>query len=399
MQQRTSFEGKFLSKLSKIDRRDIESFLSHLVSEKNFLEVIFNAMVDGVLVLRPNLEVMYSNNRALELLNLTSRRRIVGERLTDLVDSREFADLVARFALRREQARAEVELATSPPRFVSVSLIPLEADTGQGAGSVVVILRDITEARLLEEQRRRAERAIAFSTLSAGLAHEIKNPLNSLMIHAQLLQRTLKDKRGRKQMDMARVEQSADIVLEEIRRLSGVVDQFLSAVRPTQPLTRAANINTLVDRVVATMRAEADERGIRIEMVQDHDIPAAEVDPNQITMAILNLLRNAFEALEGVPAPKVTVRTAMMDGSFAITVADNGAGIAEEDRSRILEPYFTTKARGTGLGLAIVSRIVDEHGGRMDIFSKAGEGTAVTLLFPTAGRPVRLLGDGAEAQA
>ena len=394
--QRSSFEGKFLSKLSKIDRRDIEGFLSHLVSEKNFLEVIFNAMVDGVIVLRPNLEVMYSNNRALELLNLTARRRIVGERLTDLVNNREFADLVARFALRREQAQAEIEFATTPPRFVSAHLIPLEADSGQGAGSVVVMLRDITEARQHEQQQRRADRAIAFATLSAGLAHEIKNPLNSLMIHAQLLKRSLKEKRGRKPADMERVEQSADIVNEEIRRLSGVVDQFLSAVRPTRPLTRESNINTLVDRVVATIRPEAEQKGIRLETAQDHDIPAVEVDPSQMTMAILNLLRNAFEALENTRDPKVTVRTSMVDGTFAVTVADNGSGIAEEDRARIFEPYFTTKERGTGLGLAIVSRIVDEHGGRMDIFSKPGEGTAVTLIFPAGDRAVRLLGTDAK---
>jgi two-component system, sporulation sensor kinase E len=394
--QRSSFEGKFLSKLSKIDRRDIEGFLSHLVSEKNFLEVIFNAMVDGVIVLRPNLEVMYSNNRALELLNLTARRRIVGERLTDLVNNREFADLVARFALRREQAQAEIEFATTPPRFVSAHLIPLEADSGQGAGSVVVMLRDITEARQHEQQQRRADRAIAFATLSAGLAHEIKNPLNSLMIHAQLLKRSLKEKRGRKPADMERVEQSADIVNEEIRRLSGVVDQFLSAVRPTRPLTRESNINTLVDRVIATIRPEAEQKGIRLETAQDHDIPAVEVDPSQMTMAILNLLRNAFEALENTRDPKVTVRTSMVDGTFAVTVADNGSGIAEEDRARIFEPYFTTKERGTGLGLAIVSRIVDEHGGRMDIFSKPGEGTAVTLIFPAGDRAIRLLGTDAK---
>jgi two-component system, sporulation sensor kinase E len=392
--QRSSFEGKFLSKLSKIDRRDIEGFLSHLVSEKNFLEVIFNAMVDGVIVLRPNLEVMYSNNRALELLNLAARRRIVGERLTALVDNREFADLVARFALRRERAEASIELATTPPRFISVNLIPLEADSGQGAGSVVVMLRDITEARRNEEQLRRADRAIAFGTLSAGLAHEIKNPLNSLMIHAQLLKRTLTEKRNRKPVDMARLEQSAEIVNEEIHRLSAVVDQFLSAVRPTRPLTRESNINTLVDRVIATVRPEAEERGVRIETAQDHDIPAVEVDPTQMTMAILNLLRNAFEALEDTPHPQVTVRTAMVDGTFAITVADNGAGISEGDRARILEPYFTTKERGTGLGLAIVSRIVDEHGGRMDIYSKPDEGTAVTLIFPAGSRAIRLLGSG-----
>ncbi len=388
------FEGKFLSKLSKIDRQDIEGFLGQLVREKNFLEVVFNALLDGILVLRANLEVMYCNNTALELLGLTNRRKVVGERITALTDSGEFRDLVARFALKRgARATAEFELGGAAPRSVRATIIPLEADRGSASGSVIVLLHDISEARRLEEQKRKAERAMTFTTLAAGLAHEIKNPLNSLQIHAQLLQRALKEMGlARRKVDMARVEQSTDIVLEEIQRLGRVVEQFLAAVRPTRPMTQRGSINTTVEKVVAMMRAEAGCAGVRLDVILDHDIPAFDFDPTQVAMALLNLVKNSIEALEGRAEPRVEIRTAMAENGCNLRVADNGHGMTEETRGRILEPYFTTKVSGTGLGLPIVSRVVEEHGGRMDVFTEPDKGTAVTLFFPLNEKPVRLLG-------
>ncbi|MCX7717695.1 MAG: ATP-binding protein [Candidatus Sumerlaeaceae bacterium] len=391
--QRHNFEGRFLSKLSKIDRKDIESFLGHLVREKNFLEVIFNSLADGIVVLRPSLEVMYTNDAALELLNLTNRRRIIGERISELVPQAEFRDLVARFAIQREPVSGiQLEMPVQPPRWVDVSIIPLDADAGQVAGSVIMVLRDATQAREMEEGRRRAERASAFATLAAGLAHEIKNPLNSLQIHAQLLQRALRDPHSRgKKIDWPRLAQSSDIIVDEIRRLSRVVNEFLTAVRPTRPLIQRGNINTHMERIVAMMRPEAEERGIALRVVLDHEIPPVDFDPAQMTQAVVNLLKNAFEAVSGRPDPTVELRTRLDEASFIIRIADNGPGIPEDHLRRILEPYFTTKETGTGLGLAIVSRIVEEHGGRLDMASKPGEGTAVSMIFPLETRPVRLL--------
>lgn len=426
--QKDTFEDRFLSKLSKIDKQEIESFLSHLVREKHFLEIVFNALVDGVLVLRPDLTVIYANNAAIDLLGINPRRKIVGERVAGLVPIPEFGDLVARFAIQRERiTNAEVESRGMPPRPLQVTIIPLEADQDRQSGSAIVIVHDATEARQAAEEHRRAERASTLSLLAAGLAHEIKNPLNSLQIHAQLLQRALReatqDGRGRGglragKIDLKRVQQSTEIIVEEIRRLSGVVDQFLTATRPTRPLFQRANVNRLVEHVVETLRPEADARGVQLRLALDHDMPNVDLDPNQMTQAILNLVKNSLEALtpdgsgsvgmntggprsetgeqvitrqeDSVP-PFIEVRTETADGSYRIRVTDDGPGIIPENLKRIFEPYFTTKVTGTGLGLAIVSRIVEDHSGTMDIRSAPGRGTSVTLTFPLDTRHVRLL--------
>jgi two-component system, sporulation sensor kinase E len=423
--QKGNFEGKFLSKLSKIDKQEIEGFLAHLVREKNFLEIIFNSMLDGIVVLRPNLEVMYTNNAALELLDINPRRRIVGERISEICENTQFKELVARFAIRREQtANREIESSGEPQRVLAVSIIPLQGDAGRQSGSVIIIIHDVTEARQHAEEKRRAERATTLATLSAGLAHEIKNPLNSLQIHAQLLEKALRGSSDRRKMDKARAQQSSHVILEEIQRLSGVVDQFLSAVRPTRPLFQRASINSIVQRVAATLGPEAEERGVRLSVALDHDIPFAEFDPNQLAQALLNLVKNALESFgdvsdrkasdqaafsprQGFPSgdgawgpgtrqPTVEMRTELKGSEICVHVIDNGPGMPEEDLKKIFEPYYTTKFSGTGLGLAIVSRIIEEHKGRMDLTSKPGQGTMVSLVLPLESRPVRLLESGLE---
>jgi len=410
MQKPVTFEDRFLSKLPKIDRQEIEAFLSSLVREKHFLHIVFNALLDGILVLRPNLEVLFVNDVAIELLGINPRRKVVGERIGNLVSLAGFNELVTRFALQRERiTHAELEPATSSDRALQISFLPLEGDATQHARSSIMIVHDVTVARVAAEEKRKAERATTLATLTAGLAHEIKNPLNSLQIHAQLLQRGLKDPKARK-TDKARLEQSLDIILEEIRRLSGVVDDFLSAVRPTRPLVKLSDINRLVERAGETVRPEAESRGVILSVRLDHDIPSVEVDPNQVQQALLNLLKNALEALTSDPTTdrsygagcltnrpsgtcRVEMRTELRGDHFDIHVADNGPGIPEDDLRKILEPYFTTKFSGTGLGLAIVSRIVEEHGGRLNIHSQPAQGTVITLSFPLDSRPVKLLED------
>ncbi|PKO18918.1 hypothetical protein CVU37_05985 [candidate division BRC1 bacterium HGW-BRC1-1] len=394
MDQKGGFESRFLSKLSIIDRTDIQNFLSHLVKEKNFLEIIFNALLDGVLVLRPSLEVMYLNNTAMEMLGITNRRRVVDVRITDLVSNEEFRELTTRFAVRRDhRVDATIPIGTPPTRMLRVTIIPLEADKDNANGSVVMMLHDATETEKLEEQRRRADRATAFTTLAAGLAHEIKNPLNSLQIHAQLLQRALREaKRPRGRMDTSRAEESSEIILEEIRRLDHVVNLFLDAVRPTRPMAEPTDINKLIDHVVATLRPEAEAANVELTFAPDHELPRMHVDSNQVTQAVINLVKNGLDAVEHAVNPRVEIRTGTGDDTWFIRVADNGVGIPADERGKIFEPYFTTKVKGTGLGLVIVSRIVEEHGGTLDLWTEAGKGTVVTLSFPALERPVRLLG-------
>jgi signal transduction histidine kinase len=385
---------KFIKKIAKADEQQAEAILTAILREKRFLATIFDALADGVLVIRANLDLVFANATAWKLLGIFPPQKYVGRRFTDLPLPDDITKPVARFVLEQtEETSFQLELAGEAPRWLQVSLRHFEFD---GAGDtqklVMILLRDVTAWYQAEEQRRRAEYWKQMATFAAGLAHEIKNPLNSLQIHAQLLQRALQQKTKRsRSAQWSRPLQSCDIIVEEIARLARVVNEFLAAVRPSRPLFQRANINYHIERVVATFRPEAEARGVQLHLTLDYEIPPVDFDPNQITQVLLNLLKNALEALDGCENPTIEVATELEEDHYIIRIRDNGRGIAADDLSRIHEPFFTTKAKGTGLGLAIVSRIVEEHAGRVEIHSDLNRGTTVLLRFPLVQRPVRLL--------
>ncbi len=409
IQNTGGFDDRFLAKLSKVDREGLESFLTNLVREKQFLQVVFNAMLDGLVVLRPNLEVLYINTSALEMLGINRRSRIYREHFAALTDIPELKDLLSRFALKHEQImHAEIEVPGHEQRWLDISLLPIEQKDSPQAGTSVMIIHDNTELRKAQMERGKAERADTLARLTASLAHEIKNPLNSLQIHAQLLGKALREDKPRK-TDQERIQQSSNVILEEISRLNKVVNDFLTAVRPTRPMKDRADINRLIEHVYATLRPEMEARGIVCTLRLDREIPSVQIDPSQVTQAVLNLVKNSMEALQeqkevlqaqpqkDLPpematwSPAMEIQTRIIDEHYQVRVADNGPGISDENLQKVLEPYYTTKFSGTGLGLAIVSRIVEEHGGYMEISSKEGKGTVVSISLPLEGKPVRLL--------
>jgi len=387
---------KFLRTFARADEQQAGAVLATILRERSLLSAILEALVDGLIVIRADFEIVLANAAAWRLLGLAQPSKVVGRRLKEFPLPADFARFLTRFVLGETSDSAfEMEIRGEEPRWLHVSLRhfqpPGEKDPPQ---LVMVVLRDVTALYRAEEQRRRAEHWKQMAILATGLAHEIKNPLNSLQIHAQLLQRALRQRSRRsRSQDTARQLQSCDIIVEEIARLGNVVNQFLAAVRPSRPFFQRANINYLIERVVETVRPEAQQRNVRLNLALDYEIPPVDFDPDQMRQVLLNLLRNAFEALDGVPEPAIEVRTAMDNGYYIIMIRDNGRGITPEDLERVREPFFTTKATGTGLGLAIVSRIVEEHGGHIDIQSDVRSGTAVTLRFPLVERPLRLLED------
>lgn len=389
------FIDKAIERLDRLDREQIRNLLSSLKREREFLRSVFDRMAEGVLALGADWEILWSNKAARELLGLGERRRLLGEKLLDLPLDEEFLGLMRRQALPGSRpAREELFVKRPDDRILSVGVVGdgQEADT---EAMTVVIIEDLTDQRLEQARRQEAEKIASLATLTAGVAHEIKNPLNSLQIHAQLLERMLADETVEPPRD--RVRRSMEVILEEIGRLGGVVEQFLSAARPTRPELTPQRLQPVIDRLVELLRPELEEKDIDLDIDQDPDLIELQMDETEMMQALVNVARNAIEAIEArrerEPEAEglIGIRTRSDRKRVWITVSDTGCGIAQEDLKRIVEPYYTTKFSGTGLGMMVVYRVVREHNGRLDIQSEVGAGTTVTLTLPRERRPPKEL--------
>jgi signal transduction histidine kinase len=233
----------------------------------------------------------------------------------------------------------------------------------------------------------------ALTLLAAGVAHEIGNPLNSLHIHLQLMERAVQ-----KLHDGAKSElqQSIDVARSEVSRLDSIVTQFLRAIRPSRPQFHPENVNMLVEDAVRFFAPEIQDRDIVVEQELRSDLPLLQLDRDQMKQAFYNVIKNSLEAMKRRGTLRILTDTD--DTHVLITFVDTGGGMSAENLSRVFEPYFTTKPSGTGLGLLIVRRIVREHGGELSIESGKDKGLTLTIRLPYIEKRIRMLEAGDQKQ-
>jgi signal transduction histidine kinase len=288
-----------------------------------------------------------------------------------------------------------MEILYPERRFLNFYVTPLRVEKPgrrsreQELVGYAVILRDITESRKHTEETIQSEQLNALTLLAAGVAHEIGNPLNSLHIHLQIMERRL-----RKLPEAHRKEltKSIEVAKEEISRLDTIIRQFLGAIRPSQLARQPENINQIVEESVRFLRPEIADRDMVVETELRSDLPLLEVDRTQLKQAIYNVMKNSFQAMRS--GGLLHIQTDMDDRFALIVFTDTGGGIPEDQMSKVFEPYATSKAGGSGLGLLIVRRIVREHGGDIGLLNTPGKGLTLTLRLPLRNQRVRMLSGG-----
>ncbi len=384
-----NFTEKVLSKLGKIDRPRVERFVRGVVRERDFQEAIFEALAEGVIVTEPDGRVVMINRLAREMIGATRRVKVIGRPLDGLIRDGALRDLLSAWDGERVSPQ-EISIETPDPRDLIVTLRSVrDRDTGEVTARVM-ILADVTELRRRQREDARTERLSSLALLTAGVAHEIKNPLNALRIHGQLLQQAIDEAQWPSEVQGERSRRSAEIILEETQRLARTVEQFMQAVRPVEINRTRHSANVILRRVLEAVAPHECDPPVEVDLHLAPDLPDVWVDDQQMAQVFLNLIRNAIDSLDK-PTRRLTLTTRAVDKTLEVTIADNGCGIAREDLDRIYQPYFTTKFNGTGLGLMVVHRIIGDHGGRLVIKSREGEGTEVTILLPLAKRAPRLL--------
>jgi signal transduction histidine kinase len=338
---------------------------------------ILNSLEDAVIVLNAKRQVVFCNEPAEALLGkwLDSAFAETSEPLQAL--DHPLAPFVAELfedGIERRNAPVKVPCPDGQARELAVSSYRIPG--GDRAGGGVLALRDLDPVRAVQSLVTYSQKLAALGRLTSGVAHEVKNPLNAMRIHLELL-------RARLGGTNPAARENLDVIAHEIQRLDRVVQGFLKFVRPEELSLAPVDVGALLAEVARLMTPEAARAGTRIALDVAPELPPVPGDAGLLQQACTNLVTNAIQAMPDGGA--VTLGACRgMDGAIEVRVRDEGIGIPAEDIERIFRLYYTTKSQGSGIGLSMVYRIVQMHDGRIDVDSEVGRGTVITMTLPVA---------------
>src|SRR6266513_1496120 len=413
---KAGFLEKLIERLGRIGPEEVQNYFLRLAQEKGFLETVFNAIQEGIIVTASKGRITYLNEAASGLFGLEGGD-VIGKRLDERIRGLDWESLTKSGG----PVSHDMEVFYPQNRFINFYIVPLVVEHREAVVTIprdesgpneptrgrqstpgsptrataaeevghVMILRDITQSRRTAQQTIESERFNALTLLAAGVAHEIGNPLNSLHIHLQLMERSVQKLHDG---EKAALEESIEVARSEVNRLDSIVTQFLKAIRPSRPQLRPQNVNTIVEEAVRFFTPELQDRGIVVEQELRSDLPSLQLDRDQMKQAFYNVIKNSVEAMHR--RGTLRIRTDLADTHVIVRFVDTGGGMSAGNLSRVFEPYFTTKTSGSGLGLLIVRRIVREHGGELSIESSQGKGLTLTIRLPFIDKRIRMLEAG-----
>ena len=369
----------FVVQNSYLVRRTLEEMRTYT---RNVLE----SMANGLITVDQSLRVATYNPTALEILRKSSddvAARPIGEVLPLEEEIRQVLSAPGAI-VEKEVAIPDAERGTIS---LGLSVSPLKEPDSRVARGAVVILRDLTEIRELEQKVRVNEKFAALGRLSAGVAHEIRNPLNSIRGFIQYFQKKL----PLEEEDYGYTE----LMLTEVDRLSRVISKLLAYSKPKEPRLGLRSVVEVADHCIKVLEREASESKVRIvKKSTGDDLPLVKVDTDQITQVFLNILLNALESTPS--GSEIRVDFQCDNGYVRVMVEDTGEGIPRENMDKLFDPFFTTKRKGTGLGLAIVKSIIEGHRGEIQVESEPGKGTRFIVSLIAYNEAAELDPDEAE---
>ena len=341
---------------------------------QTYTQHVVDSMANGLISLDAQGGIVTVNRQACRMFGLSSGEEAQGKPLSDIVTLHD-VDLLKTLAQGERLLEKELSATTAAGQTLplSISASALRGDAGEHLGAVL-LLRDLSDVKALQEQVQRTERLASVGRLAAGVAHEIRNPLGSLKGFLQYFQRKL----PLNDQDKAYLS----VMMNEVDRLNTVVSNLLEFARPKEPVFEDAQIADMLDHVLTLLHRDCEAKRLRLFREWPDALPLLRLDHDQITQVLLNILLNAIQATE--PGDEIHVSAAILNEMNMLEIAarDTGVGIAADDLPHIFDPFFSTKKQGNGLGLAIAHTIIEQHRGEMLVDSERGRGSTFRIRLP-----------------
>jgi PAS domain S-box-containing protein len=354
--------------------RELQADRLSTLSEKAHLQGVVDQLEDGVIFLNPERHILFFNRAAEAVVGLPLEQT-VGLPIHEVLDPAHpllpFVDQVLGGAAGIRNATVALPHGGREKEFL-VSAFHME-DAHRVMG-VAVLLKDLESIKTVQSLVSYSAKLAALGRLTSGVAHEVKNPLNAMMIHVELLKERLEDAGPD-------VKQSLEVIGGEIRRLDRVVQGFLKFMRPQELTLKPVDLNAMLQSVGALLEAESQSHGVRFVLDLDAALPAVSADEELLRQAFINILQNAVQAMPQGGAVRIRTRAEGLDW-VRVAVTDQGVGIAAEDLDKIFKLYYTSKPGGSGIGLSVVYRILQLHDGTVEAKSQPGRGTAMIVRLP-----------------
>ena len=345
-------------------------------SMRSYTQHVVDSMANGLISLDTEGKIVTANRQAFHILGLPLETVVEGEVLPTVMNVRDFE---LSQALEQEERVIEQEFYCSTAARenipVSLSASTLTDDEGQYLGTVL-LFRDLSDVKALQEQVKRSERLASLGKLAAGVAHEIRNPLGSLKGFLQYFQRKL---------ELQEQDRSyLTVMVNEVDRLNTVISHLLDFARPKEPVLQPEDAADLAQHVITLIEADLRAKDIQLSLDIGKELPPVKMDRDQMTQVLLNIALNAIQALEHGGSLMIALLQEPDTKHLCISVQDSGTGIGSEELSKIFDPFFSTKKQGSGLGLAIAHSIVENHQGEIFVESEPGKGSRFQIILPLA---------------
>jgi two-component system sensor histidine kinase HydH len=354
---------------------------SYFVLDRSYKEIrtltgnVLEGMNNAVVAVDNDRKIIVFNRVAEEVFSL-KRDEVISKNYSQIFPEDEpLIDQVLRSgkSIREMERRLQMRSKENKDLVIGTSILMNEKGEIQGA---VAVIHDMTELKKYEEEVKRSERLSILGNLAAGVAHEIRNPLNAISIAAQRLKTEFMPVK-----DKEEYLNFTQTILSEIKRLDQTINQFLSLAKAQKLNLASTDMNSFLYEIISLMEIEAKEKGILME-TEIEKMPEVRIDREEMKKALVNIILNGIQSMPSGGRMNISGKVNNSGKEVIIKVKDSGPGIPEENLSRIFQPYFTTRDKGTGLGLSIAYRIINDHKGRIMVESKKGEGTTFIVRLP-----------------